>query len=181
MYDHCAVIIAEDITSRFSNIINLFNGHIPIIAIQVNAYIIEGKIALVFTKVFDAVKLGFDDEDEEGNLPADKSYWENIGSKETVEIADDICLILKEIEPSLNIKYNKPYIGITKNGIAFNFSTMTAKKAFLRLDMKLERSDNIDEIIEKNKIDALEYNSRTSKYKIRLTKKELKEKKDIIK
>ena len=28
-YDHCAVIIAEDITSRFLNVIGLFNGYIP--------------------------------------------------------------------------------------------------------------------------------------------------------
>jgi len=28
-YDHCAVIIAEDITSRFLNIISIFNGFIP--------------------------------------------------------------------------------------------------------------------------------------------------------
>jgi len=32
-YDHCAVIIAEDITSRFLNVISLFNGFIPLIAI----------------------------------------------------------------------------------------------------------------------------------------------------
>ena len=25
-YDHCAVIIAEDITNRFLNVINIFNG-----------------------------------------------------------------------------------------------------------------------------------------------------------
>ena len=31
-YDHTAVIVAEDITSRFLNVIGLFNGAIPIIA-----------------------------------------------------------------------------------------------------------------------------------------------------
>src|SRR5829696_5986676 len=36
-YDHCAVIIAEDITSRFLNVISLFNGFIPLIAIQLQA------------------------------------------------------------------------------------------------------------------------------------------------
>jgi hypothetical protein len=28
-YDHCAVLVAEDITSRFLNVISLFNGTIP--------------------------------------------------------------------------------------------------------------------------------------------------------
>src|SRR3990172_5435575 len=33
-YDHTAVIIAEEITSRFLNVIGLFNGFIPLVAIQ---------------------------------------------------------------------------------------------------------------------------------------------------
>jgi len=32
-YKHCAVLVAEDITSRFLNVISLFNGNIPFIAI----------------------------------------------------------------------------------------------------------------------------------------------------
>ena len=49
-YDHTAVIVAEDITSRFLNVISLFNGFIPIMAIQVTA--IETADGCVFqTKV----------------------------------------------------------------------------------------------------------------------------------
>ena len=33
-YDHCGVIVAEDITSRFLNVISLFNGFVPIIAFK---------------------------------------------------------------------------------------------------------------------------------------------------
>ena len=36
-YNHTAVIIAEDITSRFLNVISLFNGSIPLMALQVKA------------------------------------------------------------------------------------------------------------------------------------------------
>ena len=42
-YEHCAVIIAENITSRFLNVLNLFNGHIPLIAIQMSAL----KLAII--------------------------------------------------------------------------------------------------------------------------------------
>ena len=59
-YDHCAVIIAEDITSRFLNIIQLFNGHIPLIAIKMSAYKIENKYAIKFTKIVDELKLALD-------------------------------------------------------------------------------------------------------------------------
>ena len=46
-YDHVAVIIAEDITSRFLNVISLFNGFIPLVAIQLNAVQIGNQISLV--------------------------------------------------------------------------------------------------------------------------------------
>ena len=36
-YDHCAVMVAEDITSRFLNVISLFNGTLPLVALQIQA------------------------------------------------------------------------------------------------------------------------------------------------
>jgi len=60
-YDHCAVIVAEDITSRFLNVIHLFNGMIPLIAIQLQAYEIADGVALTFIKVIDELELGEDD------------------------------------------------------------------------------------------------------------------------
>src|SRR3954471_20808464 len=61
-YDHCAVIVAEDITARFLNVISMFNGTIPLIAIQMNALRVGDKVALVFTKVLDELRLGRVDE-----------------------------------------------------------------------------------------------------------------------
>jgi len=63
-YDHVAVLIAEDITSRFLNIMSLLNGFIPIIAIQLNAILVENQIALIFTVVIDH-RLGLALEEEE--------------------------------------------------------------------------------------------------------------------
>ena len=40
-YDHCAVIVAEEITARFLNVISLFNGTIPLVAVQMNAFAIR--------------------------------------------------------------------------------------------------------------------------------------------
>ena len=45
--DHKAVIVAEEITSRFFNVIALMNKSIPIIAIQLNAVKLEDKILLL--------------------------------------------------------------------------------------------------------------------------------------
>ena len=62
-YDHCAVIIAEEITGRFMNVISLFNGTIPLIAMQVSAFKNGDDISLVFTKVIDRVTFGNDEDD----------------------------------------------------------------------------------------------------------------------
>lgn len=52
-YDHTAVLVAEDVTSRFLNVISLFNGSIPLIALRLTALQIDDKIVLSFTKVLD--------------------------------------------------------------------------------------------------------------------------------
>src|SRR3989338_2245146 len=87
-YEHTAVIIAEDITSRFLNVISLFNGMVPLIAIQMKALKVGNNVGLVFTTVVDQMSFGLVDEDEETLETTDRAYWEQRGSKKTVAIAD---------------------------------------------------------------------------------------------
>jgi hypothetical protein len=89
-YEHTAVIIAEDITSRFLNVISLFNGMIPLVAIQMKALKAGKSIGLVFTTVVDQMPLGLVDEDEEVQDATDRTYWEQRGSKKTLAIADQL-------------------------------------------------------------------------------------------
>lgn len=71
-YDHTAVIVAEEITSRFLNVIGLFNGHIPLVALQMKAYRVDSSISLTFATVLDEMRLGLVDEDEEVQEAADR-------------------------------------------------------------------------------------------------------------
>ncbi len=75
-YEHAAVIVAEDITSRFLNVIQLFNGSIPLIALKMTAYKIGDDYALTFVKVMDEMSLGLVGDDEKLAEPTDRSYWE---------------------------------------------------------------------------------------------------------
>lgn len=180
-YEHCAVIVAEDITSRFFNVIQLFNGFIPIIAIQINAYEVENKIGLVFTKVIDELKLGLVDEDEETLEVTDRTYWENKGSKKTVMLVDILLTYIKEIDPSFEIKYNKYYIGLTKNGNPHNFAKFRAKKSYLRMEIILDQSDEIDTKLAESDLDLMDYDRKYGKYRIRLTEDDIKSKGDKLK
>src|SRR3989441_3510735 len=87
-YDHTAVIVAEEITSRFLNVIGLFNGTIPLMAIQMNAVQLGDVVSLVFTTVLDQLRLGLVDEDEEVHEATDRAYWEARGTKATVAMAE---------------------------------------------------------------------------------------------
>lgn len=179
-YDHCAVIIAEDVTSRFLNVISLFNGNIPIIALQMNAYKIEDNFTIVFTKVLDEIKLGFE-EDEGISENADRNYWENKGSIETVKIADELLKIIKEKDEDFEITYKKPYIGLAKKNRAQNFITFNAKKKNLRMEIKLEKDDEIDDLLEQSDLDVMEYNIRNNRYRIRLEKEDIDNNLDLLK
>ena len=106
-YDHCAVIIAENITSRFLNVISLFNGNIPLIAIQVNAYRFGEDIGLVFTKVLDEMPLGLIEEDEEIKEVTDRGYWLKRGTKITVVMTDKMLEIINSFTNGYELKYNK--------------------------------------------------------------------------
>src|SRR5271156_4090202 len=76
-YEHCAVLVAEDITSRFLNVISLFNGLTPFIAVQMQAVKVGDAVTLIFTKVMDELVRGLVDEDEDAEAtPTDRAYWE---------------------------------------------------------------------------------------------------------
>ena len=116
-YEHCAVIVAEDITSRFLSVVSLFNGALPIMAIQMQAYEVGEHITLVFTKVLDEVQRGLVDEDEDAiSAPTDRAYWEkDKGTDKTVALMDRIFALVKEGDPDCELKYNKFYVGLIKD------------------------------------------------------------------
>jgi len=137
-YEHTAVIVAEDITSRFLNVVNLFNGAIPLIAIQMRALQLGTKIGLFFTTVVDLLALGPVDDDEGGCEPTDRAYWELRGSKDTVRMADQLLGIARQHDADLELKYNKFYIGLSRHGRPCHFLRFCPKRGFIRLDVRMK-------------------------------------------
>jgi hypothetical protein len=74
-YEHIAVIVAEEITGRFLNVINLFNQAIPLIAIQMSALQVNDTLTLHSTRVLDIALPAIEEEDEPGQ-ETDRSYWQ---------------------------------------------------------------------------------------------------------
>jgi hypothetical protein len=134
-FEHTAVLVAEDITSRFLNLISLFN-HIPIMALRVTAVETADPIGLVFTRVLDTVKLGLLDEEEQVSETTDREYWLNKkATPEMVAVADRVFEICKSFAPALTQSYKKNYIGFRLNNHAFNFALCRPRTKDMHLEV----------------------------------------------
>ncbi len=180
-YNRTAVIIAEDITSRFLNVISLFNGSIPLMAIQVSAIQTAEGVGLHFTKVLDVQQLGLVDEDEEVAEITDRDYWLKRGTPKTVEMADKILSNIIEFDPDAEFNYNKFYIGLKFNGRSKNYSIFRPKKNFLGVAIKLPQTEENDEIINQAEITTLDYDNARGNYRLKINERELDKKLETIK
>ena len=178
-YDHTAVIVAEDITSRFLNVISLFNGFIPLVAIQMNAGKIGNQISLVCTTVLDQMTLGRVEEEEEKEV-ADRSYWEKRGTKATVSIADELLEMIKTFDQDFELKYNKFYIGLARGGQPNNFAIFRPQKNALRLEVRIKKSEEQEEKLNEAGLNLIGYDS-WGRYGIRITKQDLKKHEEFLK
>ena len=180
-YDHCAVLVAEDITSRFLNVVSLFNGHIPLIAIQMQALEVGERLTLSFIKVMDEMTRGKDEEEEP--TPTDRAYWKRVASKETVEMADEALKIIHEFASEWQLNYTQGYIGLTQNGRANNFVSFVPQRRRMHLGIRLKETNDItSKINDDTELDMLPYDGvYGGYYRLRLEKGDLFKYKDILK
>jgi hypothetical protein len=128
------------------------------------------QITLVFTKVVDAVSLGLDDEGEEVQAATDRNFWETErGTKETVALADEMLDLIKTFAPQMELKYNKFYIGLAKDGQSNNFASLSPKQSSFHTNIYVSSSPEIDQQLEEAGIDVMDYDKRGGAYRLRLT------------
>lgn len=179
-YEHVAVLVAEDITSRFLNVIALFNKAIPLVAIQMNALEVNKTLTLQATTVLDTMTLGTDEDDEPGQA-TDRDYWIRRGSKKSVELADSLRVLVNKVtRDKLALKYNKHYIGLSRDGVADNFVQFRARKDYLIAEFRIERSDEVTQSIEESGVDSLPYEKRWGRYRLRLTRADVRKHSDLL-
>ncbi len=167
-YNHCAVIVAEEVNSRFMNVISLFNGTIPLIAIQMAAYKNDNDYVLTFTKVLDRISLATDEENFE---PTDRNYWENRSTSKIMSNVDSIFAFTGLPDKGYELKYNKFYIGISKEGYVRNFVEFKPKKNFLYFIVKGD--EDLDKIKSIESVGLeVKYDTKWKEYEIRIEKLE---------
>lgn len=178
-YEHVAVIVAEQITGRFLNVINLFNQAIPLIAIQMSALEVNGVVTLNATRVLDIALPAPEEEDESGQ-ETDRGYWETRSTAAVVKMADKLLDLTNTLGAGLSLKYNKHYIGLQRDGVADNFLTFTPRKKHLVWQLRIEHSDELDARIEESGLTLMPYDKKWRKYRLQLASTDLRDKQPLI-
>ncbi len=149
-YEHVAVIVAEDVTTRFLNVMSLFAGSIPLIAIQLSALEVEGKVLLHFVRVLDQTRLRTDDAYEAtasgSNTPdTDRTYWQSNVGTQILELCDRVLGIANEVSATpLELKYKKRHIGLCVGGSFFNIGALVPQKQEVQVRFPTTSFDNVE-------------------------------------
>jgi hypothetical protein len=111
---HFAVLVAESITSRFFNVVQLLSHCIPIIAVQANIVDVDGKRALHFSKVLDTY------EEPEVEMPGSREnrgepFWEE-NAPWVLHAARAVLETVRPVWSTAAIRCVKSYITIAADG-----------------------------------------------------------------
>lgn len=125
-YEHIAVLVAEDITSRFLNVLSLLSGNIPFIAIQLSAFRIGSQICLNFVRVLDQTELRIDDSTGPGvGEPVDRKYWDAKVGAPLMQMCDEVLVLVnKHSKSPQELNFLDHYIGLRSNGVVNNFVSL---------------------------------------------------------
>jgi hypothetical protein len=181
--EHIAVIVAEDITTRFLNVISLFNKAVPLIAIQLNAFEVNGDIGINCVKVLDlAQNMGWEDDNTSAKAVTDRAYWEKRATPKTLQFTDEYFGFVKEVvsDSTLELKYNRHYIGMAHNGVADNFMSFKPRKQGVLVNFRIPHDEELTARMEEN-LDFVSYNPRWRQYIIRFNEASFSENKSFIK
>jgi hypothetical protein len=135
-YEHCAVLVAEDITSRFLNVIALLAGTVPLVVIQINALVVGDNVVLNFVRVLDRRLLRRDDitDLKFQPPPSNRADWVDKSAPPIMLMLDDMLAIINEkADPKQQLNFNKYYIGLTDGTRVRNFMSFKPRRKFLRV------------------------------------------------
>jgi hypothetical protein len=152
---HYAVLVAEEITNRFFNVIHLLSNDIPIIAIQASLVEVDGKQALHFTTVLNV----YEEESDVGDEPSEVCTREKCLEKYplTVEIADYLKDLISGngVIEGLTLRYLVHTIQIvsSKNNKCFELGNRVGNSCQLFVWVRDEQYDEMSELLDKNNLD----------------------------
>ena len=170
---HTAVLIAEEITSRFYNVIHLLSLAVPVIGIQVNIVEVRSVKALNFTKVIDS----YEEPEEEETHQYDEKHWVN-NYPGALECARWYRDLLAQYYGEIPTKYFESYISLTVGGIARVWVNKRKNDRAL-IEVKYVEQD-MGEAVDHLNREGIAFGTRSNKYlTFNVNVKQLKDKKTV--
>jgi len=148
--------VAEQITSRFFNVLRLLNRSVPMIAVQLEAFKIdESNITLHAVTVLDVTEEAPEDYVDEVAQRADRKYWEQRSNPASLAIMDRIVAALKADGLEERLTFNQGHIALGSTGNNFCWFHLR-KSEFCHIEFKLspETRDEYLSSLQKANIDA---------------------------
>lgn len=156
---HTAVLVAEEITNRFLNVVHLLSMAVPMIGIQANIIQVGGVGGLLFTKIIDSYE---EPEEEETPQQAyDEKHWiKNYPG--ALECACWYKALLEKLYNEVLIKYFESYISLSVGGSARVWiSKRKDDRAFI--EMK-HGEENFQEAVDRLNKEGVSFGMRRGKY-----------------
>lgn len=163
---HVAVMVAEEITGRFFNVISLLNQNIPIIAMKMTATKVGDKYGLMFTRILHHEPRGAPDE---STPKVDASYWERKSAPFEMRAIREIAEYVRaHLNKNVELEFSTSHVGTSIQGQVSNFVTFHPRKRFLRVNFHCSRTDDFDKRLEDWGVDWEYSSGRWPRYRVRL-------------
>lgn len=178
--EHRAVIVAEEITARFFNVIRLLNRAVPIIAIQLSAFRLGDEVVLQFTRVLDTYEFSAEPEEEEIAEQVDIAYWQKKASPETLGMVEAIRALVPTTKGDTRMTYNKYHIALGTSG--YNFAWFYPRKKIANSHVNIKVGiDNRPELLKKLEDAGIEAeNHRRDQIRLHVGTKDIQEHTSLI-
>jgi len=177
--EHRAVIVAEEITSRFYNVINLFNQAIPLIALQLDALVVDAGVLLHFTKIIDVNEISLGEE-QEVSQPTDLNFWKSKSNAKALEVVGEVENLFKSIGIEPRLTYNKYHIALGTTGRNFMWFHPRKSAAHCSIGLLFD-TDSREEFIEKLEEEGFSVSQRKKSLNLKLSHNDLQKSSDLLK
>ncbi len=103
-YEHCAVLVAEDITPRMLHVLHLLLRHFPMLVLKVDALGVGCRVLLHFTRV---LATGWCLESPAEAVLSRRERWVVRSSMESVALAEECVAVLREFDPEARLLFHE--------------------------------------------------------------------------
>jgi hypothetical protein len=138
---HTAVLVAEAITNRFQNVVQLLSLAVPIIGLQANIVQLGEIKGLTFTKVIDS----YEEQEEDGQEFTEKVWNDKYPG--SVECVRWYKALLEKLYGQVPIKYFEGYVSLLVGGVARVWITKRANdRAFIDVKYGVNLQEAVDRL-----------------------------------